>query len=171
LLGTRIRRATPGDQPALVKLYRQAWHAAYDPVDGPAWVDSMSDHLLAGDRPLMFALQQHDVSLVATRFGRIVGAVRAHRLHDGAFLSGFYLRPDRKRQGIGSMLFWALVAELPPDETIMLNVRPTSAGARSFYARLGFEEVGTGTEDLGGGHLIDVVKLRWLRRERPVAAP
>ena len=87
MLGLRIRRAKPSDIPALVGLYREAWHATYDPIDGPEWVDSMANHLLSGDRPIMFALSARDVSLVAARFGRILGAVRAHRLPQAAFIS------------------------------------------------------------------------------------
>jgi ribosomal protein S18 acetylase RimI-like enzyme len=159
-IALRIRRFRARDVAPLVSLYRQAWHAAYDPVDGVEWVDSMCDHLLAGDSPLMFALRPDDIALVATRFGRILGSVRAHRLPDAAFLSGFYMLPGQTRRGIGRALFAEILALLPADEPVLLNVRPTSSGARSFYHALGFREVGAGVEDLGGGHVIDVVTMR-----------
>lgn len=146
--------------PALATLYRQAWHAAYDAVDGVEWVDSMCEHLLGGDSPLMFALRPDDIALVATRFGRILGSVRAHRLPDAAFLSGFYMLPGQTGRGIGRALFGELLALLPACEPVLLNVRPTSTGARSFYRTLGFREIGPGVEDLGGGHVIDVVTMR-----------
>ncbi|MBV1693095.1 MAG: GNAT family N-acetyltransferase [Hyphomicrobiales bacterium] len=159
-IALRIRRVRDRDIAALVTLYQQAWHAAYDPVDGVAWVDSMCEHLLGGDSPLMFALRPDDIALVATRFGRILGSVRAHRLPDAAFLSGFYMLPGQTRRGIGRALFGEVLALLPADEPVLLNVRPTSTGARSFYRGLGFREIGSGVEDLGGGHMIDVVTMR-----------
>lgn len=160
MITLRIRPQRDSDSSALVRLYRAAWHATYDAIDGADWVEAMSVKLLDGDPPEMFAFAADDIALVAVRFGRIVGAIRAHRRAGLSFISGFYLYPHLQRRGIGSALLMTLLARIPPGEVVQLNVRPTSTAARQFYAAHGFVELGHGREDVGHGAPIDVVYLR-----------
>jgi ribosomal protein S18 acetylase RimI-like enzyme len=159
MLPLRIRRYRRSDIPRLKRLYRAAWADTYGPVDGADAVAVMTAGLLEGGDPVMFRLAGDDIALVAVQGWRIVGSIRAHRREGIAYLSGMYVLPGRQRSGIGSRLMAAVMAELPPGLQIVADVRPTSASAIAFYRRHGFVESGRGREDVGSGHVVDVIYM------------
>ena len=136
--------ADPADRPAMIALYRAAWHAAYDAIDGAPAIDRLIENLVQGDPPEMFAWAAGDIALAAERDSRIVGGARAHPRADGVHLSGMYVAPDRMRCGIGGALLTKLYARFPAATVWRADVRPTSTAALHFYARHEFREVGRG---------------------------
>ncbi|MCZ2847197.1 GNAT family N-acetyltransferase [Modestobacter sp. VKM Ac-2978] len=82
-------------------------------------------------------LTQHR-TWVVTDEDDVVGfaAVAAGRLEH------LYLRPDRRRQGIGSLLFRQVQAAEPTGFTLVVFARNTAA--RAFYERHGCRVVGAG---------------------------
>ena len=149
------------DRAAMIALYRIAWHAAYDAIDGPDAIDRLIEALLDGEPPSMFALPPCDVAIVATagRFG-IVGGMRAHPREGIVHLSGVYVYPAWFRSGAGSALLANLLGRQRIGAVIQADVRPTSKAAVAFYRRHGFEMVGTEHTNVGGDHWVDTLIMQ-----------
>ena len=154
-----IRAFDDGDRAGVSALYRVAWHATYDAVDGAARIEGLITALLAGDPPELFSMPDGDAALVAERFGQIVGGIRAHPRVDGVHISGFYVLPGQQRSGVGSALFAALSVQFPRT-SLRADVRPSSSAALAFYAACGFVEISRGCTDVGCGYWVDMVELR-----------
>ncbi len=148
------------DRADMIALYRGAWHAAYDAVDGPAAIDDLISALLDGPEPEMFSLSEGDIALVAEGAGQICGGVRSHPHRGVVHLSGFYVQPDGLRRGTGRGLLAELLRHYPPGSVIRADVRPTSFAALAFYTSEGFERVGQGRSLVGGRLWSDVIELQ-----------
>jgi ribosomal protein S18 acetylase RimI-like enzyme len=148
------------DRPQMIALYRAAWHAAYDAVDGVAVIDKLIADLLSGDQPQMFDLPVGDVALVAALEGRIVGGVRGHPRQGILHISGMYVAPKGIRHGIGRALVGVLFGRFPAGTVVRADVRPTSLDALAFYAQLGFLRVGRNRTCVGGGLWSETVELQ-----------
>ena len=160
-----IRDFESRDRAGVIALYRAAWHAAYDAIDGAAAIERLLEALVAGDTPELFDMAPADVALVADRQGRIIGGARGHP-HDGiVHLSGMYVAPDAQRSGVGWALLQTLTSRFPPATMFQADVRPASTGAIRFYERHGFVRAGVGRADAGAGHLVDMVVMRRAGRE------
>jgi ribosomal protein S18 acetylase RimI-like enzyme len=148
------------DRPQMIALYTAAWHASYDGVDGVAIIDKLIADLLQGDAPQMFELPAGDVALVAELDGKIVGGVRGHPRQGILHLSGMYVDPRGVRRGAGRTLLDALFQRYPAGTVVRADVRATSRGAISFYARLGFLRVGRSRTHVGGELWADTVEMQ-----------
>ena len=148
------------DRPAMIALYRAAWHATYDPVDGAAAIDRLIAALLEGDPPEMFVLPGIDTALVAIDGGHIIGGIRGHPRDGVVHLSGVYVHPHHQRSGAGSALLADLLLRCRPGSVIRADVRPTSLPAMTFYERHGFEPVGQGRTNSGGEHWVDTTMMQ-----------
>lgn len=147
-------------RPAMTILYRAAWHATYDAVDGAAAIERVIAALLDGDRPEMFEMPDGDVALVAALDGRLIGGIRGHPRHGTLHLSGMYVALDQQGLGAGSALLGGLLQRFPHGIVVRADVRPTSTAAHRFYERHGFVETGRGRADVGGGHWVDMIELQ-----------
>lgn len=148
------------DRAAMIALYRAAWHAAYDAVDGAAAIDDLIAALLDGAEPQMFALPDGDIALVAEDAGQISGGVRGHPRSGVVHLSGFYVQPGGLRCGTGRALLSELLRRYPPGSVVRADVRPTSLAALAFYSSQGFERVGRGRSIVGSNLWSDVIEMQ-----------
>ena len=148
------------DRAKLIALYRAAWHAAYDAIDGADTIERLITALTAGDTPEMFALPAGDLALVADDQGRIIGGARAHPRADGVHISGLYVLPEMQHAGVGAALLAILLAKFPRDAVWRTDVRPEGPATLKFYARHGFAEVARGRADVGGGLVVDMIEMR-----------
>ena len=160
------------DRPGMIALYRAAWHAAYDSVDGPVAIDKLIMALLSGPNPQitpdmepekepeMFAMPQGDVALVAVADGFIAGGARGHPRDGIIHLSGMYVMPGLQQRGIGRALLDVVIRHYPDHTAVRADVRPTSTAALQFYTQHGFVRTGTSRADVGGGHWVDVVEMQ-----------
>ncbi|BCJ35895.1 N-acetyltransferase GCN5 [Actinocatenispora thailandica] len=144
-----IRPATADDAAAIAEVHRQS-RAATMPYLPPQrrghdevvrWVREV---VLPGCRVL-----------VAEADGTVVG----YAALDGTLLDALYLRPERRRHGIGSLLL-AAVREYSP-ECLTLHVFEANVDARAFYARHGFVEIGRGADNM---EQLPELTLRWTAR-------
>jgi ribosomal protein S18 acetylase RimI-like enzyme len=91
---------------------------------------------------------------VAVRDGRIMG----YAALDGDLLEHLYLRPEVRRQGIGTLLLDEVRRHSP--DGVSLHVFQQNTEARAFYGRHGFAVVDTSDGDRNMENLPDVT-LRW----------
>jgi ribosomal protein S18 acetylase RimI-like enzyme len=86
---------------------------------------------------------RNHVALIAEEDGRVVGTIYANLSspHFG-YVFGVYTRPDARGRGVGRELMRAIAGKLRDEgrKWVVLSVDTPNAGARAFYARLGFED-------------------------------
>jgi ribosomal protein S18 acetylase RimI-like enzyme len=137
------RRSTSADLPVLVRIWRRSVEATHDFLS-PEDVDRY-------ERVVLDALPALEVT-VAERDGRVVGFAAT----DGARVEMLFVDPSAHRGGIGAML----LADATAGRTaVELDVNEQNPGARRFYARLGFREVGRSALD-GEGRPFPLLHLR-----------
>lgn len=144
----------------MIALYRAAWHATYDAIDGPEVIAQLITDLLSGDPPEMFVLPEGDVALVACLGVEIVGGIRGHPRAGIVHLSGMYVLPHRQNRGLGSTLLARLCSRYPSGTLLQADVRPTSHQALAFYARQGFHRIGTARSHVGGDLWSDTIQMQ-----------
>jgi GNAT superfamily N-acetyltransferase len=91
---------------------------------------------------------------VAVRYAEITG----YATLDGDMLEHLYLRPDVRRQGIGTLLLNEVRRHSP--EGVSLHVFQQNTDARAFYNRHGFTVLDTSDGDRNMENLPDMT-LRW----------
>jgi GNAT superfamily N-acetyltransferase len=135
-----IRLATAEDAPAVADLYTAARvHAV--PQMPPALHTNAEDRAYVARR-----MSEDDVTVwVAEQDGEILGFAQC----TPTFLDGLYILPERKGQGIGSLLLDVVDATHP--DGYELWVFESNIGARRLYERRGLVEVertdGAGNEE------------------------
>lgn len=148
-----LRTAGPDDAAALVAVWRRAVLATHDFL-APADVDRYEAVVRAGLPDLTVTL--------AERQGRVLGfvavavAVAGAGAGDGARVEMLFVDPDVHGTGVGSALLRHATAGRP---VVELDVNEQNPGARAFYARRGFVEVGRSALD-GDGRPYPLLHLR-----------
>lgn len=143
--GPTLRPARPADAAALVGVWRRAVVATHLFL-APADVERYEGVVRAGLPALTVTL--------AEQRGRVLGfvAVGAGRVEM------LFVDPDVHGRGVGS----ALLRQATKDWAVVeLDVNEQNPGARAFYARRGFVEVGRSPLD-GDGRPYPLLHLRWV---------
>lgn len=140
-----IRKAQAGDQPRILRLYRDV--AAVP--DGIARTpDEVSEAYISG---FMQRAQADGIELVCEQDGAIVGEIHASRVGIAALAHlltdlTIAVAPQAQGQGVGRRLFQGLLdevtANMPHITRIELFARDSNLRARALYASLGFVEEG-----------------------------
>ncbi|MCA3747538.1 MAG: ribosomal protein S18-alanine N-acetyltransferase [Rubrobacter sp.] len=80
--------------------------------------------------------------LVLEEEGRVRGQIGARRAADELHVTTLAVHPRIRRRGYGRALLQAAISEESGIRRVMLEVRPSNAAARAFYASLGFRSTG-----------------------------
>ena len=168
----RVRRAEPGDAPAIAGVVVASWRAAYRGL----LADELLDELSVDERAVRWDSRiatRHTSVLVADDDDSIVGVCSTSAPSPDvdarprtAEMSALYVSPDRWRQGVGRALLFAALAALTAGgwRELTLWVLEGNDAGLSFYRRFGFEFEGTrGVHARSGA---PTVRLR-----RPLAGP
>jgi GNAT superfamily N-acetyltransferase len=130
----RIRRATPGDAPALREILHDTYENTWLPQVTPEAARAFRDE----DRPAVYVAARGLAFWVAEHEGQVVGFVH----WDGDVVNALHVRSRNMRRGVGGALMdWAEAgiakAGFPAArlETDTFNIR-----ARAFYAARGYGE-------------------------------
>lgn len=84
--------------------------------------------------------QDSDASVVESPvIGFVVGDVIRIRGQPLGHVKDLAVHPDRRGEGVGSMLLREILGVLSDAETVKLEVRASNEGARSLYRQFGFE--------------------------------
>ena len=145
---TRIRVADAADAAAIARIHQDS-RAATMPYLPPQ--QRSHDEVTAWIRDIVLRQCR---TWVAVREAEIVG----YAALDGDLLEDLYLRPDLRRQGIGTLLLEEVRRHRP--DGISLYVFQQNTGARAFYERHGFTVFDTSDGGRNMEHLPDMT-LRW----------
>jgi GNAT superfamily N-acetyltransferase len=136
-----VREALPDEADAIADLYSDARRAAVPQMPPAVHTDDehrgyYRRHVFEGDGHTVWAAESD-------------GALLGFALCTPTFLDGLYIRPDLKRQGIGSLLLDVVEATHP--DGYELWVFQSNSGARRLYEQRGLVEVertdGSGNEE------------------------
>jgi ribosomal protein S18 acetylase RimI-like enzyme len=145
---TRIRVADAADAAAIARIHLDS-RAATMPYLPPQ--QRSHDEVTAWIRDIVLRRCR---TWVAVRDAEIVG----YAALDGDLLDDLYLRPDLRRQGIGTLLLDEVRRHSP--DGVSLYVFQQNTGARAFYERHGFTVLDTNDGSRNMEHLPDMT-LRW----------
>lgn len=148
MAGSSIRPARPGDAPAIQRIARAAWHAAYDEILSPetveetvdAWYDTdrlVEDDLRDPDRPFLVAQPAGDpVGFVEAALAEKPGTWHLYRL---------YVHAEHWGEGVGTALLEALEADIVDRgvERLRVSVLAANDVGVGFYEARGFERLET----------------------------
>ncbi len=146
--GWRLRPAVPGDADACAAVFN-AW------VDATKWMPRVHTPHAVARHYREHVLGVCEVTVAAPAPGGRVGGFLA--VDGEGLVAGFYLAPEARGRGVGTRLLEAAKGRRPEGLTLWTFV--ANEGARRFYARQGFVEIGrTAGENEEG--LADVL-LAW----------
>jgi ribosomal protein S18 acetylase RimI-like enzyme len=136
-----IRPARADDLAAVRALLVETWHDTYDSILGAARVTMVTDdwHSLT---QLGHEMQREaHAFLVGVVEGNIEGTASVTLTESETLtIDRLYVRPTRQRQGLGSALLDACLAQFPQALRLRLEVEADNVKGRAFYARQGFTE-------------------------------
>lgn len=157
----RIENVTTKEQLQRVEqLAKEIWHEHYTPIIGREQVAYMLENFQSS----AFMQQQLDEGFfyyLLTHEGEEVGYMAVRPKEGELFMSKFYLHSGHRRQGHGKRAL-AFLAKLAADRgvsTITLTVNRHNALAIKAYEKLGFKNVGTLVQEIGGGFVMDDYRM------------
>jgi len=169
---TEIRRGTPGDAAALGAFAARAFIESYGPLNAPADVELHVARTYGAEQQAAELRNPGLDCLLAVEDGAIVGyallaAGSAHPAIDvpaPCEVRRFYVDGHRHGRGVAAALMAAAVATARAAgcSAIWLTTWEHSLRARAFYAKSGFEDVGTATFQLGSSPQTDRLLVRRL---------
>ncbi len=171
-----LRRAGPGDWPAVAAIHSASWRSAYRGI----YPDSYLDEQVPEERRTFWreALDvmepELDAVFIAEAAGEAVGfaCLRRKAESTGPLLDNLHVLPELKGQGIGRRLIAAAAAWLAgkePEAALQLVVWADNRPARAFYARLGGYEAEEFEVATPGGGTALQIRVRWERAAELVA--
>jgi ribosomal protein S18 acetylase RimI-like enzyme len=148
----------PAEVEAVARLSRRIWEEHYVPIIGQRQVDYMldkfqspeaiADQIEKGCRYFLLREGEEDVGYLALVPDREAGEM---------FLSKFYVRRDRRGEGLGRRMI-EFTEELCREmglEKIWLAVNKDNARSIRIYESLGFHKADTREKDIGEGFVMD----------------
>jgi GNAT superfamily N-acetyltransferase len=165
---TLVRLAQPSDAHALAQLHTTSWRQTYRGqltdafLDGPVFEDRLSlwTGRLATPSP-------HQAIWVSTRDDMVVGLACAFAHHDerwGTLLENLHVAPDHKRQGIGQLLFDAVMQwadQSTQSQWLHLWVLASNHAAQRFYQQIDAQHVESGTWHAPDGSGLPQYRYAW----------
>lgn len=139
---------------SIAEIKAGGWQTAYRGIVDEGYLDAMS----AQEQSARLKTYPLASFVVAEKGGNVVGFCRisegslADGVTPGCEIREIYIRPDMKRQGIGTKLFAYTVQELNRRgyKRMSLGVFEENAGARSFYEKMGGRIKDKGVINLSG---------------------
>ncbi|MGB8818082.1 MAG: GNAT family N-acetyltransferase [Rhizobiaceae bacterium] len=138
-----IRTATVADLPAVERLLRAAWHAAYDGIHGADKIEATSRAWHSPAKLKTNLERPWSEFLLADTGAALAGvAYAAQASEDFITLHQLYIDPALTGRGIGTQLLEAVFDSFPEARAFRLEVDAGNPRAAAFYARHGFRETG-----------------------------
>jgi ribosomal protein S18 acetylase RimI-like enzyme len=146
-----IRKAEPGDAPAIADVHHQAWRGAYAGIIPHRALNAMINR--RGDDWWANAIRKAATVLVVEVGGRVagyatIGKNRARELSQQGEIYELYLLPECQGIGLGSRLFSAAREKLTNFglKGMVVWALEDNVGALSFYEGIGGRDIAEGVE-------------------------
>jgi ribosomal protein S18 acetylase RimI-like enzyme len=138
-----IRSATAADLPAVEKLLRSAWHAAYDGIHGPEKIEATS-RAWHNQSALKAKLARPWSEFLLADTGEAIAGIAyaSQSSEDFVMIHQIYVDPARTGSGIGSQLLEECFESFPEAKAFRLEVDEKNPRAVAFYQSFGFRETG-----------------------------
>ncbi len=157
----RIENVTTEEQlQRLEQLAREIWYEHYTPIIGKEQVRYMLERFQSS----AFMQQQLDEGFyyyLLTDEGEEVGYMAVEPKDRTLFISKFYLHSSHRRKGHGKKAL-AFLRQLAADRklpTLTLTVNRHNTLALKAYEKLGFTNVGSLVQEIGGGFVMDDYRM------------
>ena len=137
-------------------LAREIWTEHYIPIIGREQVDYMLARYQSKQ-----AVKEQIVSgtlyFLVEEGHAFIGYIAVHPRGDELFLSKIYLQSSRRARGFGkkAVQFVETLARERGVRKIALTVNKNNTGAIRAYEKIGFRNVGSLVQDIGGGFVMD----------------
>jgi ribosomal protein S18 acetylase RimI-like enzyme len=145
-----VRPAETDDTPAIERIAREAWHAAYDDILGPDAVDAKLDEWYDHEELRESVTADEGVFVLAG--ADPVGFAQAVPGEDAWHLARIYVDPEQWGEGVGTALLDRVEDELRAAgaECYRLAVLAENTVGVGFYESRSFERFDTRTVELAG---------------------
>jgi ribosomal protein S18 acetylase RimI-like enzyme len=142
-----VRRAVPGDADGIAGTCAAGWRDTYRDIYPAERIESVIAEYYTPDRIAaeIVAPQEWDGWIVAVEDGRVVGAGGGGMIEPGVGeIFVLYLDPDRRREGIGTLLLDAITDQQRAQgaHEQWVSVDPDNAKGLPFYRARGFVVAG-----------------------------
>jgi ribosomal protein S18 acetylase RimI-like enzyme len=163
-VATIIERAKPQDVDLIKQVLSETWIDTYAPYVSRSTIDHVTTHWHDPQLLRMQIEKAGDYFAVAREGAEIVGLITVIVVTpEELYLQRLYIHPRHQRQGIGTALLSAAIAEYPAATTIRLEVEQRNAKGLSYWRKQHFVEVATRSERIGMESMQVVVMERRLR--------
>lgn len=149
---------------AVATLAGTIWTEHYSPIIGPEQVDYMLGHYQS-PQAIQSQIEAGLCYFLLQEAHESIGYLGIEWQDSGVFLSKLYVRSDRRGQGCGktALGFIESLAGEKGMRRIHLRVNKYNSESIRAYERLGFRRVGTVTEAIGNGFVMDDYLMeKWL---------
>jgi ribosomal protein S18 acetylase RimI-like enzyme len=138
-----IRSATAADLPAVERLLRASWHAAYDSIYGSEKIES-SSRAWHNQSALKANLERPWSEFLVADTGEAIAGVAyaSQSSEDFVMLHQLYVDPALTGRGIGAQLLEECFESFPEAKAFRLEVDEQNPRAVAFYQGFGFRETG-----------------------------
>ncbi len=157
----RIENVTAKEQLQRVEqLAKAIWHEHYTPIIGQEQVAYMLENFQSSAF-MQQQLEEGFLYYLLTDEGDDIGYMAVQPREETFFMSKFYLHSDHRRKGHGKTAL-AFLSRLAADKgvtTITLTVNRHNTLALRAYEKLGFKNVGTIVQEIGGGFVMDDYRM------------
>lgn len=154
----RIRQAKISDIESIAEIKVTGWQSAYKGIIDEEYLASMS----VDEQIKVIGNYSLDSIFVAEKDGEVVAFCRFYDYNKPVYedkeidceIREIYVKPDIKRQGIGSKLFTFTMDYFRQNDKkkLYLGVFKENYNARSFYEKMGGNVQGEGDMAIGGKH-------------------
>jgi ribosomal protein S18 acetylase RimI-like enzyme len=159
-----FKKALPEDAPVIYRLANKIWKNYYPAIISKAQIDYMLDRMYSPAHIQQQILNGETFTLVYEEqevFGFLSITLKGNKNY---FLHKFYVDTFRHREGIGAVLFNAVLSELNGAERIELTVNRMNFKAINFYFKMGFRILRCEEFDIGGGYFMNDFVMFWLKK-------
>ncbi len=173
----KTRIAVPADAAAIADLHAESWRVAYR----GKLQDDYLDRTIYAERQALWeerfrSSSDNQFVVVAETAGGVTGFACVYGDEDatwGSFLDNLHVAPDKKRQGVGTVLMaevatWSLRSW--PANGMYLWVLESNTSAMQFYEELGGSRVGEGVWTPPDGGEYRKLRYAWDRLDELAAA-
>ena len=141
-------------------LAEEIWTEHYIPIIGKEQVDYMLDRFQSKES-ISDQIRSGFLYFLIGKDNQFIGYIGVQPKGDELFLSKIYIKASERGKGLGkkAIQFIERLAKEKGLRKIALTVNKNNSDAINAYERLGFENLGSVIQEIGGGFIMDDYKM------------